>query len=375
MEKNIAIILALNTLTVVFGWVIYLAGVPPNTNLFIFAAESIALLGLISLIVTLIYLFLSGERNRAFWPAISILIAGIVVVFFNWFAGGIVILTSLLLLILSKTSTYKKWLSLGLTFSGFIILAIVPPLEVLLNVYILSMDFVLITIASGIIISGLYLFSRKYVYVEGALSYIVLAMSFFLLPAFHEIFGIKSNGSFGIYDSAIIITSTIVYVIFALALVYLSNAREKIVKKIDEGYRLLENGKWEDAYALFRGVAEEGYKDDRLFNGMGVALMRMSKFEDAEAFIRGAIKLKDEDIYLTNLGNLYYRKGELEEAINIYSKVLKRNPNCYLALNNMGRALLKKGDVEKAEMYLKKAIKINPKGEIAKKNYSLINGK
>ena len=375
MEKNIAIILALNTLTVAFGLVIYLAGVPPNTNLFIFAAESIALLGLISLIVTLIYIFLSGRRNRVFWPAISILIGGIVLVFFNWFAGGIVILASLLLLVLSKTSTYKKWFSLALTFGGFIVLAIVPPLEALLNVYILSMDLALITIALGIIISGLYLFSRKYVYVEGALAYIVLAMSFFLLPAFHEIFRIKSNGSFGMYDSAIIITSTIVYVIFSVALVYLSNAREEISKKIDDGYRLLENGKWEDAYNLFREIAEEGYKDDRLFNGMGVALMRMSKFEDAEAFIRGAIKLKDEDIYLTNLGNLYYRKGDIEEAMNIYSKVINRNPNCYLALNNMGRAFLKKGDVEKAEKYLKRAIEVNPNGEIAKKNYSLINGK
>ena len=374
MEKNIAVILALNTLTVVFGWVIYLAGVPPNTNLFIFAAESIMLLGLISLAITFIYVFMSGNRNKLFLPALIVLGGGVILTFFAWFIGGLVVLISLLLLILSKRTMYKRWGYIALIFSGFLILTIVPPIEAFLNVYALSMDYGVIIFSVSLIVAGLCLLSKKTLDLEGNLIFIILSISFFLLPPFHEIFKIKSNGSFGIYDNTIIIASTIVYVIFAVGLIYASIKKDKIMKVIDEGYKLLERGKWEDAYGLFRKISENGYRDAKLFNGIGIALMHLGKFDDAEVFLRESVNMEDNDVYLTNLGNLHYRKGDVDRAMKIYSKVLKRNPDCYLALNNMGRALMKKGKKEEAEKYLKKAIKINPNGKTAKRNYSMING-
>lgn len=374
MEKNIAIILALNTLTILFGWVIYLAGVPPNTDLFIFAAESIILLGLISLIITFIYVFLSGKRNKLFWPALIVLAIGVSLTFFAWFIGGIVVLISLLLLLLSKDTFYRKWSYTTLIFLGFFMLSIVPPIEALLNTYSLIMDYGIITFSVALIIVGLCLLSKKTLDLEGNLIFIILSVSFFLLPPFHEIFRIKSNGSFGIYDTAIIITATIVYIIFSIGLIYASVRKDKIMKIIDEGYKLLGEGKWEDAYALFRKIAESGYRDAKLFNGIGISLMHLGKFDDAEVFLKETLNMEDNDFYLTNLGNLYYRKNDVDGAIRIYSKVLKRNSNCYLALNNMGRALMRKGKKEEAEKYLKKAIKINPNGETAKRNYSLING-
>ncbi len=374
MEKNIAIILALNTLTILFGWVIYLAGVPPNTDLFIFAAESIILLGLISLIITFIYVFLSGKRNKLFWLALIVLAIGVSLTFFAWFIGGIVVLISLLLLLLSKDTFYRKWSYTTLIFLGFFMLSIVPPIEALLNTYSLIMDYGIITFSVALIIVGLCLLSKKTLDLEGNLIFIILSVSFFLLPPFHEIFRIKSNGSFGIYDTAIIITATIVYIIFSIGLIYASVRKDKIMKIIDEGYKLLGEGKWEDAYALFRKIAESGYRDAKLFNGIGISLMHLGKFDDAEVFLKETLNMEDNDFYLTNLGNLYYRKNDVDGAIRIYSKVLKRNSNCYLALNNMGRALMRKGKKEEAEKYLKKAIKINPNGETAKRNYSLING-
>jgi len=374
MERNIAVILALNTLTLLFGWVVYLAGVPPNTGLFIFAAESIMLLGLISLAITFLYVFLNGKRNKLFLPALVLLGIGVILTFFTWFVGGLLVLISLLLLLVSKETLYKKLGYIALIFSGFFILSVVPPVEALLNAYVLSLDYGLIIISTALIIFGLCLLSKKTLDIEGNLIFIILSVSFFLLPPFHEIFGIKSNGSFGIYDNAIIITSTIVYIIFAIGLVFASMRKDKIMKVIDEGYGLLKEGKWEDAYSLFRKVSENGYRDPKLFNGMGVALMHLGKFDDAEVFLKETLNMEDNDIYLTNLGNLHYRKGDVDRAIKIYSKVLKRNPDCYLALNNMGRALMKKGKNEEAEKYLKRAIEVNPKGETAKRNYSLING-
>jgi Flp pilus assembly protein TadD len=375
MARNIGVIVALNSLTIAFGWVIYLAGIPPSTSLFIFAAESVLIIGLLSLIVTFLYVFMGYERNKFFWPAIGILVIGIALTFLWWFLGGIVVLVSLLLLLLSKSFTLRYWRYITLTFIGFLILSIVPPVEAMLNTYSLSMDYTLIIIASVMIVIGLYLFSRKSLDVEGNLIYIIMAMSFFLLPPYHEIFGIKNNGSYGMYDTAIIMLSTITFVIFLVGLLYASERQERALREIERGYANLKDGKWEDACKIFKGLSMRGYKDDRIFNGMGVALMHMGNFDDAEVFLKEAIKIKNNDTYLTNLGNVYYRRGDTDKAMKIYSKVLKRNPNCYLALNNMGRALLKKGDKEEAEKYLKRAIEVNPRDEIAKKNYSLINGK
>ncbi len=374
MERDIFIILTLNTLTIIFGWVIYLAGVPPSTNLFIFAAESIVVLGLISLVVTFIYVFTKDNRNKMFWPAIVILIIGLILSFFNWFYGGLIVLISLLLLILSKSSMLKNWPYITITFFGFFLLAIIPPVEAMLGVYKLSIDYLLIIIALSMVIIGICMFAKESLDTDGYLTYIILSVSFFLLPSFHEIFGIKSNGSFGIYDSAIIYTSTLVYLIFSAGLVYVMLRKEKILKRIDHGYELLRKGMWEDAYRIFNEVSQSGYKDARLFNGIGIALMHLGKFDDAEVFLKESVKMEDSDVYLTNLGNLHYRKGEIDKAIEIYSKVLKRNPDCYLALHNMGKVLLKKGD-KKGEEYLKKAEKIKSKGNEENKNYSLVNGK
>jgi tetratricopeptide (TPR) repeat protein len=61
-----------------------------------------------------------------------------------------------------------------------------------------------------------------------------------------------------------------------------------------------------------------------------------------------------------SLGIALFDKGEKEEAIAHYRKVLEIKPDDALAHNNLGLALAKKGQVNEALLSYRQAIKINP---------------
>ena len=61
-----------------------------------------------------------------------------------------------------------------------------------------------------------------------------------------------------------------------------------------------------------------------------------------------------------NLGCIYSEKGLLDEAIQLYERALKINPNYLQAFVNLGNEYRKKGDAGRAEEFYQKAIKMNP---------------
>jgi len=61
-----------------------------------------------------------------------------------------------------------------------------------------------------------------------------------------------------------------------------------------------------------------------------------------------------------NLGNIYFRQGELDKAVNHYSEALRINPGFALAHNNMGAAMLRSGKIEEAIFHFREAIILEP---------------
>ncbi len=377
MDRNLLALLILDTLTVVIGWAIYLSNVPPDTALFLFSSQTVLILGLISLGMTFFYSFFVGGRSIYFWPAVAVIVIGAVVVFFNWFAGGILILAAILLLIFSRAEGVGNRWGIFLVFLGFSILALLPPVEAMLNLSFSSLDIVIIAISAGVILGGLMISLRRGIAIESYLGYIALSLAFFLLPPYHEVLRIKSNGSYGMYDMAIIAISTILFSIFLFASFYALKKQDWVSKEIERGYDELRKGNWERAYSVFKALHKSGQIYSSVFNGMGVALMHMKRFDESEKYLREALRIRESDEYRTNLGNLYYRKGEINKAMEVYRSVLKRNPDCYLALNNLGRCLMRKGKIDEARRYLERAMEVNPNGTQAKQNYSMLknNGK
>lgn len=63
---------------------------------------------------------------------------------------------------------------------------------------------------------------------------------------------------------------------------------------------------------------------------------------------------------LSNLGNIYYEKGDIKKSLECFKKALKIIPNSPEALVNLGRSQRILGDFEKAILSFKKAIQCQP---------------
>ena len=72
--------------------------------------------------------------------------------------------------------------------------------------------------------------------------------------------------------------------------------------------------------------------------------------------------------FLTNRGNAWQSKGELDKAIADYDKAIKADPTDADAWNNRGAAWRGKGDIDKAMADYREALRINPKFDTAQEN-------
>ncbi|MBV8274142.1 MAG: tetratricopeptide repeat protein [Verrucomicrobia bacterium] len=72
-----------------------------------------------------------------------------------------------------------------------------------------------------------------------------------------------------------------------------------------------------------------------------------------------------------NLGLVFFRRGQAEEAIKHFQKALEINPNYAEAHSNLGAALGRKGQVDEAVEQFRKALEINPNYVEAHSNLGL----
>ncbi len=77
-----------------------------------------------------------------------------------------------------------------------------------------------------------------------------------------------------------------------------------------------------------------------------------------------------ENNYLVhnNLGNIYFRQGQIDQAVNHYAESLRINPSFILAHNNMGAAMLRAGNIEKAIFHFEMALRLKPDDQNSRNN-------
>lgn len=105
----------------------------------------------------------------------------------------------------------------------------------------------------------------------------------------------------------------------------------------------------------------------------GVTVLRNFDWKDEITFFKSTLKYhpKNARLYL-NLGNTYYEKGEIDNAIEQYRKSIDINPRYAVAYGNIGSAYLHKGDIDKAEEYLIKGVNFQAKYPIAHYNLGIV---
>ncbi|MFN3180217.1 MAG: tetratricopeptide repeat protein [Thermus sp.] len=92
---------------------------------------------------------------------------------------------------------------------------------------------------------------------------------------------------------------------------------------------------------------------------LGVRAVGEGRREEAEVRFQRALAL---DPYhhraLTNLGNLYLERGEVEAALDLYQRALKLAPDDPLVHENLAALYKKKGDLDRMVAHLKRATRL-----------------
>ncbi len=370
MERYVEYILGLDVAAVISSILIFLFGNLEAESVFLLATELIFTLVVLSLSFTFLYFVHLGENNWLLVPSLVVFAIGMMLTFFSWFIGGVIALAALLILLLSKDIDEKERKGILMSYLGFALLSIMPPVGVLISLKFGIMDYTIIFVGIILIFVGIYfsLKTRKYVEITSA-GFLLLSLSFLFLAPAHELLGIHANGSYGVYDLSMVILASIAFFMFFGNLLYYRWNEKKVYDEIDMGYALLKKGKYEDALAHFKIAYKSLPEDDRVLNGLGLALMKLGKYNESEEYMRKLTRINNDKVYLTNLGNLYFRSGRIDKAMEIYQEVLNKDPYFYNALNNLARCYMEKGDYEKARSLLEKAMTIDEDKKAAKVNY------
>lgn len=125
---------------------------------------------------------------------------------------------------------------------------------------------------------------------------------------------------------------------------------------LEEGERLLEVGRAEEAEVKLRGAVEQEPGSAYIRNKLGVALARQARLGEAQEQFVEALQL---DAHFapahSNLGNLYKEEGRLDDAIAAYLQALHYDPEYHIAHHNLGAAYKEQGRIGDAVSHLKRA--------------------
>lgn len=97
---------------------------------------------------------------------------------------------------------------------------------------------------------------------------------------------------------------------------------------------------------------------------MGYKLLQEGKLEDAKAVFKGLTTLNPKDPYMwLALGSACHRMADVDGAIAAYSKAIELDPKNANAYANRGELYIVTKQFEKGFVDLKKAVDLDPKGQ------------
>lgn len=109
-----------------------------------------------------------------------------------------------------------------------------------------------------------------------------------------------------------------------------------------------------------------GFTGDYVYEiaGLGYKLLQEGNYDDAETIFRGLLQLnpKDGNLYMW-LGSTLHRKGEVADAIKVYSDGLAIDGKNATCLANRGELLIVDGKAHEGTKDLMKAIELDPEAK------------
>jgi tetratricopeptide (TPR) repeat protein len=136
-----------------------------------------------------------------------------------------------------------------------------------------------------------------------------------------------------------------------------------------QGFRLTQEGLWEDAIEKYREAIAADSKHGLAYTNLGFALNRTGQFEQAIEVLTKASKLTGEDVHLAKIFDLRgfsnLNLKDYEQAVADFTESLSfnsRDPKVYV---HRAQARAELGDYPKALQDVDKALKLDPENHHA----------
>lgn len=132
------------------------------------------------------------------------------------------------------------------------------------------------------------------------------------------------------------------------------------------------NAVWRDEVSLWTDIVKKSPEKARPHNNLGELFFKRGQLEEAHLHYKKALSISPYFVHARiNLGALYEKQGLLKDALEEYQIAAKFNPESAEAYYNMGCVQVKLGKIEMALSSFEKAVKIRP--TYADAHYNLAN--
>jgi tetratricopeptide (TPR) repeat protein len=133
------------------------------------------------------------------------------------------------------------------------------------------------------------------------------------------------------------------------------------VELVAEAQRDFSEKSYEQAEQKYQEVLQRDDKNVDTLANLATIQLEMGHFADAEKNIKTALSVAPDDAFsLSILGNLKFRQGKYDEALDALSRAAKKDPRNAEIQNFLGLTLSQKGMRTAAETAFRKAIILNP---------------
>lgn len=138
-------------------------------------------------------------------------------------------------------------------------------------------------------------------------------------------------------------------------------AGEQASELVNHGTKLFEEGKYQEAAAVYARAIELAPEDETTHFNLGSAQAKLGRTAEAKKSYAEAIRLfPDYSEAHNNLGNLLGSEGQFADAAQHLAMAVKLDPDSASAHNNFGTVLVRQGKFTDAVSHFADAVRLMP---------------
>jgi pentatricopeptide repeat protein len=130
---------------------------------------------------------------------------------------------------------------------------------------------------------------------------------------------------------------------------------------VARAWQLMNQGRSDDAKALFKNVLQQNPKNTAALNGMGWCLLNAGDLDEAKTYFQKTLAVEPlAGGSLNGLARVYAAQGETEQAVKLWQQMVDKIPGPHAGTVGLADAYFEKKEYKKAVPLLEQLAKANP---------------